>query len=242
MLASMAKRIRKVLQNDKVSSGVFIIPDRKRSRAIKNEDGSLKKVEDGLFSNAKIEMLRACLAEGMSRGEIARTMNLSRTELSALERKLMTDDAYPFLSVPAPHRYYTFVLQQEQCIRDLDFYIDAAYENVRSWREMLREIPPDDEHTRRQMIKEFPNYQAAIAAVRAKSDILERVVKVGQDMGVIEKRPKEMRVSGQLNLAALPTEVLKEELQKKLDQLQNIVERRKVSPVFRRVVDSQGED
>lgn len=237
-LFSMKKRIRKVKKDDTVVSGVYIIPDRKRSREIHKGSGQLKKVVDGLFTDSRLEMLRACISEGMTRSEIARIMRLERAELAALERKLIVDDAHPFLGIPGPHRYYTFVLQQEQCVRDLDFYIDAAYENVRSWRQMLQNLPENDEASRMRMIRDFPSYQSAIAAIRAKSDIMERIIKMGQEMGVIEKRAKEMRVSGQVNLAALPTEMLREELQKKLEQLQNLVEQKQTPGVFRRVVET----
>jgi hypothetical protein len=73
-------------------------------------------------------------------------------------------------------------------------------------------------------------------AIKAKSDIFDRVIKTGQEMGIIEKRAKEMRVSGQINLAALPTERLKLLLQKRMQAFESLVKTGTLPAAFNKML------
>ena len=180
------------------------------------------------------EMLRACFAEGMTRSEIYLAMNVSEATLNAIEKRLIANDGQRFLSQSTAHRYYLYCLQQEQCVKDLDFFVGVIHDAIQQWS--------DDQKANKDSKIQPPNAQAAIIAIRAKSDIFDRVVKTGQEMGIIERRAKELRVSGQINLAALPTDKLKRLLVKRMDDMQKLVKSGKIPTAFTNMLPPRDED
>jgi hypothetical protein len=218
------------------------VADRRRSRTIKVPK---KVVEPGKKDEAvtarnkrqriEEELLRACFAEGMQREEVMRLMDITEFQLAAIEKRLLANDGQRHLSMTAAHRYYIYALQQEQCVHDLDGFIQEAYDSIHNWNEAAKLYGSPG--AARKVLGAAPSNQSAILAIKAKSEILDRTIKMGQEMGIIQKRAKEVRVSGQLNLAALPTEQLKKELSKKLDQFQELVGKGTVPDTYKRMLE-----
>jgi hypothetical protein len=187
-------------------------------------------------------MFRACVAEGLTKEDIIRVMQISDGSFVAIEKRVLANDGQRFLSKSSAHRYYEYCLQQEQCARDLDYFVQATYESVRAWQEAVRatgNLQPGEKLVARKGLGPMPSPQAAILAIKARSEILDRVVKTGQDMGIIEKRARELRLSGQINLAALPTEKLRVFLEKKLNEMQKLVDKGDIPPTFRKMLKGQ---
>lgn len=220
--------------------------DRRRSRVIKvPKRVILKGQHDEKVGHRKKrqrieeEMLRACLSEGMHSEDIVRLMRITDVQYAAIEKRLLADDGQKFLTKTSAHRYYLYALQQEQCVRDLDEFIQESYDSIHSWNKAAKLY--GSPAAARKVLGPAPPVQSAILAVKAKSEILDRSIKMGQDMGIIQKRAKEVRVSGQLNLAALPTEQLKKELGKKLDQFQELVSKGSIPATYKRMLEKSNE-
>ena len=218
------------------------VEDRKRSRTIKIPKRNIKKgrkdenvKERNKRHRIEVELVRACLSEGMQREDIMRLMDITDGQFAAIEKRLLADDGQKFLTQTAAHRFYLYALQQEQCVRDLDGLIQQVYDSLKNWNDAAEMY--SSPAAARKVLGPAPSPQAAILAVKAKSEVLDRTIKMGQDLGIIQKRAKEVRVSGQLNLAALPTKQLKKELGKKLDQFQQLVGKGSLPDTYKQMLE-----
>jgi len=106
--------------------------------------------------------LRGAMVEGLNDDEIAERVGIAWEEVAELKRKLLDAEAEAARAEPTEHTYARYVLDQRQCIKELDTIIDD-YEKEK-------------------------NVSAIVGAVRAKSDILDRVLKSGQELGLVRKR------------------------------------------------------
>lgn len=216
--------------------------DRKRSNLIKppeRSEADTRPIIRKTRHRIEEELLRACVAEGMNREEIMVVMGLREDQVAAIEKRLLANDGQKQLAMTTAHRYYVYSLQQEQCLRDLDYFVEETYRSIKNWNRAAKLYGSPG--VARKILGAAPSSQAAVIAIKAKSEILERTIKTGQDMGVIQKRAKEIRVSGQLNLAAMPTEQLRRTLQKKLSQFEELVDKGTLPKMYIRMLE-QGND
>ena len=188
-------------------------------------------------------MLRACMAESLPRPQIKKLLGVTEKGLGIIEKRLLANDGQLMLNMSSAYRFYTYVLQQEQCARDLDFIQRILMNEIKLYhdeykRRLEGDVPCDDEGNMLEApdLPPKPSPQAAIMAIKAKSEILDRTIKTGQELGIIDKRAKEVRVSGSVNLAAMPTEELKVALQERLDEFQNLVGSGELPTVYQRMI------
>ena len=241
----MASKVRKLADDIKKKLVKDVKPpdDRRRSRTIKVPEDfsySSRPAERKRKYRIEEELLRACIAEGMSREDILNLMDLREDELAKIEKRLLANDGQRALTLASAHRYYIYCLQQEQCIRDLDFFVEASYQSIKNWNDAAAEYK--NPALARKALGTIPSNQGAILAIKAKSEILDRTIKMGQDMGIIQKRAKEVRVSGQLNLAALPTEKLRVVLEKKLNQFDELVSKGSLPKTYINMLEGKKDD
>lgn len=112
--------------------------------------------------------LRSYLAEGLEHHEVCEKMQLSWIEVEELRRKLLDQEAALVRRRPTEHTYVEYCLEMRRCMNDLDKVIDG-FEIKEGAKEPLK------------------NSAGYVGAVRAKADILDRMIKVGQDFGLIER-------------------------------------------------------
>jgi hypothetical protein len=105
--------------------------------------------------------MRALLAEGYDHNQIGEELGLSWHDVDELRRKLLDEEATLVRKRPTEHTYVEFCMEIRRCMGDLDRVIDAFNKDK--------------------------NVSAYVGAVRAKADLLERMIKVGQDFGLIER-------------------------------------------------------
>lgn len=108
--------------------------------------------------------LRALLVEGADDTKAAKELKLTWEELQELKRGFYDHEAEILRGRSTEHTYIRFAIEQRQCIEDLDRVI-ADYQQQK-------------------------NVTGYVSAVRAKSDILERVLKMGQELGLVERLSK----------------------------------------------------
>jgi len=143
--------------------------------------------------------LRAFLAEGLSRTEIMERMGIESTKVyDKLEYRLMETDGARFVQMGTAHRYYIHSLRTEQLVRELDQFV-------------------------RTHMKDDPRKSGVVGAIKAKAQLYKDMIVMGQELGIIDKRAKELRVLGEINLGALPNEELRELLEKRLEWFQNVM-------------------
>lgn len=146
-----------------------------------------------------IVYLRAFVAEGLSREEIKSRLGIDDTVYDQIETRLVEHDGAKYTNMGTAHRYYFFSLRMEQCARELDDFV--------------REHMSDD-----------PKKSGVVGAIKAKAQIHKDVMTMGQELGIIAKRAKEMRLLGELNLNMMPTDDLRELYEQQMKKFEAIVQ------------------
>jgi hypothetical protein len=217
-------------------SEVLQVPNR-------DEISGESKAETARRWRAEEEMLRACMAESLPRTQIKRILGVGDKDLGIIEKRLLANEGQLFINQSTAHRFFTYTLQQEQCARDLEYILSMIMAEMDIWNEAYRNRlnNDDDEEEGGSKLPPKPSAQAAIMAIKAKSEILDRTIKMGQDLGLIEKRAKELRVSGNLNLASLPTEELRMLRDKKRSEFNELVDEGRLPTVYERMIQRKNE-
>lgn len=103
--------------------------------------------------------LRVCLVEKKKDADICDTLGLKWEELLELKRRFYDAEAEILRGRSTEHTYVRYVLEQRQCMTDLDVVIT----------------------------KDNKGNSSYVSAVRAKSDILDRILKTGVELGLIQR-------------------------------------------------------
>jgi len=106
-----------------------------------------------------LSKLRVCLVDKKKDDEICKDLGLTWEELLELKRKFYDGEAEILRGRSTEHTYVRYVLEQRQCMTDLDKVIKKAHEGNSSY----------------------------VSAVRAKSDILDRILKTGIELGLVQR-------------------------------------------------------
>jgi len=161
--------------------------------------GHLAKKARRPWSREALVYLRAFIAEGLSRAEIMERMGIDDARVyDKLEYRLMESDGARFVQMGTAHRYYIHSLRIEQLVRELDQFV-------------------------RTHMKDDPRKSGVVGAIKAKAQFYKDLVVMGQELGIIDKRAKELRVLGEINLGVLPTEELGELLEKRLAWFKDVM-------------------
>jgi len=165
-----------------------------------------------------IVYMRAFVAEGLSREEIKGRLSIEDTVYDMIETRLVEHDGAKFTNMGTAHRYYFFALRMEQCARELDDFV-------------------------RMHMEDDPRKSGVVGAIKAKAQIHKDVMTMGQDLGIIAKRAKEMRLLGELNLNLVETDELKEMFEEKMQQFRDIVQGTPVLPsTYSQILDNATQD
>lgn len=103
--------------------------------------------------------LRTCLVENKKDSEICEELGLRWEELLELKRKFYDAEAEILRGRSTEHTYVRYVLEQRRCMTDLDVAIT----------------------------KDNKGNSSYVSAVRAKSEILDKILKTGVELGLIQR-------------------------------------------------------
>jgi hypothetical protein len=147
----------------------------------------------------RIAELQAHLGEGKDDLQIAEEMSLKTAEYNELKREMYTWETTDLNAKPMEEVYINYVLHQKQCIKDLDG--------------MIREF------------RRTNQYNAMVGAVRAKSDILDKIIAKGQEFSILEKAPEKKQVIAGLMVANLDNEQLRAFITRELVGIDSLTKR-----------------
>jgi len=189
-------------------------------------------------------LMRACIAEGMTRDEICVALGMNHHDAGLVETRLLAFDAQREIVKTVPQRFYEYAIKQEQCVRDLDGIVEFARDEIKNYQEdrkrALAEYS-DDSMSLKKALPNHPPIGVAVLAIKAKSAIFDQTIKTGQELGIVPKRAKEVRVSGNINLAALPTDSLKSMLEKKLNEMSVLVTEGQIPQTYVKMMEKNNE-
>ena len=143
--------------------------------------GALKRPRDGskLKKRWKTAELRSMLAdvkrllgEGKPDHEIAEELLLTAGAYNDLKKELYRQETAEMYNLTTEDVYLEYKWRQMQCIKELDAVIELS--------------------------KKEDNHNAALGAIRTKSDIIDKLVKIGQSMGVLDSAPERKLITNEM--------------------------------------------
>jgi len=136
------------------------------------------------------------LSDGLTDKEVIEDMGLAVDEYMVLKEAMLDQKADEVRSRPHEHIYIEYMIAQPGNVRDLTAMIDSL-------------------HKKKQ-------YSALVSAVRARSDILDRLVEKGQEFGLIHKTPERKEIVAGVMIAELSNTELKKLILGELGMLNDL--------------------
>jgi len=116
--------------------------------------------------------LHSLLIQGWTDEEIAEEIGIQFSDYEILKTKFFDKQSEITREKTTEHTYVQYMIEQKACIADLDNLI-AEYDTSK-------------------------NQSAYVGAIKAKSDILDKIIKMGQELGLVERNSDSGRlVAGQ---------------------------------------------
>lgn len=137
------------------------------------------------------------LIAGKSDTEIQDLIGLTLGRLVKMKKSIFDKEIERLRAKPTEHTYVEYVLNQMGCVRDLTELYEAS--------------------------KKQNNANAGVGAIRARSDIFDKVIKVGQEFGILERKPEEKRIIAGIMVAQLSNDQLKSAITTQIGQLNEMV-------------------
>ena len=136
------------------------------------------------------------LSQGLSDGEVMEEMGLTRDEYESLKEAMFDAKTQELRGRPYEHVYVEYMLAQSANIRDLTSMIDKM-------------------HSKDQ-------YQSLVGAIRARADILDRLIEKGQTFGIIHKKPERKEIVAGVVVSKLSDPQLKKLILGELSMLDGL--------------------
>lgn len=151
--------------------------------------------------------LKSHLALGETDAEIAEWMELDADQLRILKREMYTREKLELNGKSTEEFYIDYRLRQEGVVAELDRMVEHYNPAT------IAVQGTDGKITQVDRLDGKPAYggqpSAIVGALKAKSDIIDRIVKVGQEFGILEKAPEKKLIVGGIAIANMSTEELR---------------------------------
>ena len=131
------------------------------------------------WTTKALQYFQIYMAENRSKLYVLSELGINGGQYDKMEQELLETEGAKLTSMSTAQRYYILMLRNELSLRYLDKFIAENYNDAKM-----------------------------IGAIKVKAQILADMIKIGQDLGIIDKRAKDVRVLGDLNLAVMPTQEL----------------------------------
>lgn len=133
-----------------------------------------------------VEYMKVFIALSYNKEEIKRRLGISNQTYDSLEARLMEKEGGKFLSMSVAQRYFIYVLQMESCIRMLTKYV---HDNIYDANDKKANV---------------------VNAIKTIANIHKDTLMTGRELGIIKVEEKGPRQLGEIDLAKMDTEALKE--------------------------------
>lgn len=140
--------------------------------------------------------IRHMIGKNYDDAEIAEELNIRSDQVEFLKRRIYQLDKARFQSFDKYAVYTDYVAKSTQMVKELD-EIKTKFRNRGQWA-------------------------ALVAAVKQKGEIYDKVIKLGQDFGFIDKKATEIKVEGEMTFSTMSEKDIRAEIEsevKKMHQL-----------------------
>lgn len=145
----------------------------------------------------------ALLVEGKELDEIQAELGIAPQQIVTAEARMWEQEEERVRKRTNGRVYLEYMLHQQQCLHLLDEVIVTM---------------------RAAKVSESKDVNAFVAAVRARSDLYDKLIKTGHDLGVIQKTPERREhLHGHVVLQNLTDDQLKVEIARELDKTNQLI-------------------
>lgn len=155
-------------------------------------NSALKKSYSAAETRSLLAELKLRLMEGDSDELIAELLGVSTARYNELKKELYRQENAEISGKSTEDVFLEYKMAQQKCLRDLDDAMKAIPENQ-------------------------PN--ALVGAIKAKSEIIDKILKTGQDIGIITKEPERKLVLHGHVVAQLDNKELRKLIAQETNQL-----------------------
>lgn len=146
-----------------------------------------------------VEYMKVFFALSFPRAEIKKRFGIGDVTYDALEARLMEKEGGKFLSMSVAQRYYIYVLQMESCIRMLSQYV---HDNIYDANDKKANV---------------------VNAIKTIANIHKDTLLTGRELGLIKVEEKGPRQLGEIDLAKMDTEALKELFEQRFVSFKQVI-------------------
>lgn len=175
-----------------------IISKRKETESIaKNGLGKFKKGSEISQMKKDIAQYNAGTALLWDREKFLQESGWSVQKLSAVENSIVKENRRKYSKIDPKIVFNEYKIQQMQAAAEL---MDIALE-----------------------FKNSRQYPSLVSAIKTRSDILDKIIKVGQDLGVINRSAKEVNINQNMNIQSMSISELKVTMKKELSDMKEMI-------------------
>jgi len=153
--------------------------------------------DNKLSRRQQLEKYIEGLQQGRAASELQAELGLTTAAFNQLKEAALGTEIDRLKSNTTEQTYIEYCLAQQGCIRDLNDLLDQY--------------------------REAKNASAIVGAVKARSDIIDKMIKLGQDFGIIERKPQENRIIAGVVVTQLSNEELRAAITDQISSLNNLV-------------------
>ena len=146
-----------------------------------------------------MSQLMAAIEDGKADADVMIELGLDVDEYRDIKRRAMRREGQYLKAKTKEELYAEYVLKQSACVKD------------------LTNLSKD--------FKKSKNYSAMVSAVRARSEIYDKMIKTGQDFGIIEKKVERTEHVVGVMIGKLSDDELRQTIVGELSNLQNMMSR-----------------
>lgn len=140
-----------------------------------------------------IAKIRMLMADGRPDWEIAEELGLEWHDYNDLKKEMYRWETADLYDRPVEQQFIDYMIRQEAIIQELD--------------ELAKTVPAPQQ----------------LGAVKAKSEILDKIIKTGQSMGVLEKAPERRQVVAGVLVANMTNDELRKSIAALLKRTSEVV-------------------
>lgn len=144
-----------------------------------------------------MESLMSSIERGVDDADIQHEMGLTIVEYEKLKSDMLDAKSDDIMKRPVEHTYVQYILDQMRNVHDLTDIINQ-HKNTKS-------------------------VNAAVSAIRVRSEITDKIIEKGQDFGIIHKEADKKEVKGGFLVAQLTSEQLKSAITAELKNLNDMM-------------------
>ena len=146
-----------------------------------------------------MSQLMAAIEDGKSDADVMIELGLDVDKYREIKKRAMRREGQYLKAKTKEELYAEYVLNQSSCVKD------------------LTNLSKD--------FKKSKNYSAMVSAVRARSEIYDKIIKTGQDFGIIEKKAERTEHLIGVMIGKLSDDELRQTIVGELSNLQNMMGR-----------------